>query len=199
MLPVTDTRHRADLPPLSSFTERCRRRCRKLTPPPCPLDRNPLPANAARLHIFRVSDSAAVLQGDRQRADVAARLPRGRRPEGGRRLLVARLGWRRLPCRPRCCFLQPQVSCGVVCQPAARCCPRPAIWMWLLHSSAVSITGNIQVGAASRDAAAFIMVLWGLAVLAGFVVVAALAAAGGWKAWRRFELWRDHRRIEARC
>lgn len=43
------------------------------------------------------------------------------------------------------------------------------------------------------------MVLWGLAVLAAFVVVAALVAAGSWKAWRRFELWRDHRRIEANC
>jgi hypothetical protein len=43
------------------------------------------------------------------------------------------------------------------------------------------------------------MVLWGLAVLAAFVVVAALVATGSWKAWRRFELWRDHRRIEASC
>ncbi len=46
--------------------------------------------------------------------------------------------------------------------------------------------------------AGFLIFLWLLAALAAAVVVAGLAAAGGWKASQRLQAWRQRQRILVR-
>jgi hypothetical protein len=103
VLSATDIHCRGHMTYLFSFTQHCRQCCRCSSRCCLLAGSQQLPSNAINCMLAGQHHHSTVLQGGWQRPNVAARLPRGCRPEEGRRLLVAHLGRRRLPRRPRCC------------------------------------------------------------------------------------------------